>query len=40
LGAGHFLFATDYPHDDPGESMKFKDAQLLRANIRISEQDR
>lgn len=25
LGAGHFLFATDYPHDDPGGRMKFKD---------------
>lgn len=40
LGAEHFLFATDYPHDDPGGSMKFKDAELLRANTRISEQDK
>jgi len=40
LGAERFLFATDYPHDDPGGSMKFKDAELLRANTGISEQDK
>lgn len=30
LGASQFLFATDYPHDDPGGRMKMKDVQLLR----------
>ena len=40
LGADHFLFATDYPHDDPGGRMKFKDVELLAANSRISERDK
>jgi predicted TIM-barrel fold metal-dependent hydrolase len=40
LGADRFLFATDYPHDDPGGRMKFKDVELLRANSRISETDK
>jgi predicted TIM-barrel fold metal-dependent hydrolase len=40
LGAKHFLFATDYPHDDPGGRMKFKDAELLRSNNKISESDK
>lgn len=40
LGAEHFLFATDYPHDDPGGRMKFKDVELLSANKRISESDK
>jgi predicted TIM-barrel fold metal-dependent hydrolase len=40
LGAEHFLFATDYPHDDPGGLMKFKDVELLRLNDKISEPDK
>ena len=38
LGATQFLFATDYPHDDPGGRMKYKDVQLLRDNPRITEE--
>lgn len=37
LGPERFLFATDYPHDDPGGKMKFEDVRLLRENPRISE---
>ena len=37
LGAERFLFATDYPHDDPGGRMKFEDVRLLRENAKISE---
>jgi len=37
LGAERFLFATDYPHDDPGGRMKFSDVQLLRDNEKIPE---
>jgi predicted TIM-barrel fold metal-dependent hydrolase len=37
FGASQFLFATDYPHDDPGGRMKWKDVELLRANDRISD---
>jgi len=37
LGAEHFLFATDYPHDDPGGRMKYKDVELLAAQSRLSE---
>jgi predicted TIM-barrel fold metal-dependent hydrolase len=40
LGAGRFLFATDYPHDDPGGKMKFEDVRLLRDNPRIAEEDK
>jgi len=40
IGADRFLFATDYPHDDPGGRMKFKDVELLAANNRISEKDK
>jgi len=40
LGAEHFLYATDYPHDDPGGRMKFKDAELLKTNRDISESDK
>jgi predicted TIM-barrel fold metal-dependent hydrolase len=40
LGADRFLFATDYPHDDPGGTMKWKDAELLAANERIPEGDK
>ncbi len=38
LGAERFLFATDYPHDDPGGRMKFEDVRLLRENSAISEE--
>jgi predicted TIM-barrel fold metal-dependent hydrolase len=38
LGAERFLFATDYPHDDPGGRMKFEDVRLLRDNPEISEE--
>jgi len=37
FGASQFLFATDYPHDDPGGRMKYKDVELLRDNPRITE---
>jgi predicted TIM-barrel fold metal-dependent hydrolase len=37
LGPERFLFATDYPHDDPGGKMKFEDVRLLRENARIPE---
>ena len=37
LGAERFLFATDYPHDDPGGKMKFEDVRLLGENPKISE---
>jgi predicted TIM-barrel fold metal-dependent hydrolase len=37
LGADRFLFATDYPHDDPGGAMKFEDVKLLAANDRLSD---
>lgn len=37
LGAKRFLFATDYPHDDPGGSMKFRDVELLAADDRFTE---
>ncbi len=40
LGASQFLFATDYPHDDPGGRMKWKDVQLLRDNKNISDSDK
>jgi predicted TIM-barrel fold metal-dependent hydrolase len=37
LGPERFLFATDYPHDDPGGRMKFEDVRLLAENQRITE---
>jgi predicted TIM-barrel fold metal-dependent hydrolase len=40
IGADRFLFATDYPHDDPGGRMKFKDVELLEANLKITEADK
>jgi predicted TIM-barrel fold metal-dependent hydrolase len=40
FGGDRFLFATDYPHDDPGGTMKFKDVELLAVNKRISESDK
>ncbi len=36
-GAERFLFATDYPHDDPGGAKKFEDVELLAENERLSE---
>jgi predicted TIM-barrel fold metal-dependent hydrolase len=41
FGASQFLFATDYPHDDPGGRMKFKDVELLerRTDIGAREKD-
>jgi len=40
LGAERFLFATDYPHDDPGGRMKFEDVRLLRDNAKIAPADK
>ena len=40
IGPERFLFATDYPHDDPGGRMKFKDVELLAANRSLSETDK
>ena len=40
LGASQFLFATDYPHDDPGGRMKYKDVQLLHDHPGICEEDK
>jgi predicted TIM-barrel fold metal-dependent hydrolase len=40
LGPERFLFATDYPHDDPGGAMKFRDVELLAKHERISEKDK
>ena len=40
LGADRFLFATDYPHDDPGGRMKYKDVELLDANTKIPDADK
>ncbi len=40
LGAERFLFATDYPHDDPGGRMKFRDVELLDNNREISAPDK
>jgi predicted TIM-barrel fold metal-dependent hydrolase len=37
LGPERFLFATDYPHDDPGGRMKFEDVRLLKENTNIAE---
>ncbi|MPZ76333.1 MAG: amidohydrolase family protein [Deltaproteobacteria bacterium] len=40
LGAERFLFATDYPHDDPGGRMKFQDVELLKKHRKISQEDK
>ena len=40
FGASQFLFATDYPHDDPGGKMKYRDVELFSANRDISEADK
>jgi predicted TIM-barrel fold metal-dependent hydrolase len=40
LGGSQFLFATDYPHDDPGGKMKFLDVKLLHDNQAIPYADK
>jgi predicted TIM-barrel fold metal-dependent hydrolase len=40
IGPERFLFATDYPHDDPGGKMKFKDVELLEANAVLSKAEK
>jgi predicted TIM-barrel fold metal-dependent hydrolase len=40
FGATQFLFATDYPHDDPGGRMKFRDVELLHGRADISAADK
>lgn len=39
-GADRFLFATDYPHDDPGGSKKFEDVALLEAHQGLTEDEK
>jgi predicted TIM-barrel fold metal-dependent hydrolase len=40
FGASQFLFATDYPHDDPGGRMKFRDVELLEKRTDIGARDK
>lgn len=40
FGATQFLFATDYPHDDPGGRMKFRDVELLDQRTDIAARDK
>ena len=40
FGATQFLFATDYPHDDPGGRMKYRDVELLERRADISARDK
>jgi len=40
FGASQFLFATDYPHDDPGGRMKYKDVELFTANSAIDSSEK
>lgn len=40
FGATQFLFATDYPHDDPGGRMKFRDVELLERRTDIGPADK
>lgn len=40
LGAERFLFATDYPHDDPGGRMKYQDVALLAGHEAFSEDEK
>ncbi len=40
LGAERFLYATDYPHDDPGGLKKWEDRERLETNERISNPDK
>jgi predicted TIM-barrel fold metal-dependent hydrolase len=38
FGADRFLFATDYPHDDPGGLMKFEDHKLIEELLLTEEE--
>jgi predicted TIM-barrel fold metal-dependent hydrolase len=40
FGATQFLFATDYPHDDPGGRMKFRDVELLEKRSDLGARDK
>ncbi|HEX9880746.1 MAG TPA: amidohydrolase family protein [Candidatus Binatia bacterium] len=40
LGAERFLYATDYPHDDPGGLMKWNDKELFEGNREISQAEK
>lgn len=40
FGGTRFLFATDYPHDDPGGRMKFRDVELLDRRADIGEREK
>lgn len=40
FGADRFLFATDYPHDDPGGEMKFHDHKIIENHTFLSEEDK
>lgn len=40
VGADRFLFATDYPHDDPGGRMKYQDVQLLAEHEAFAEEEK
>lgn len=40
LGADRFLFATDYPHDDPGGKMKYQDVKLLADHESFSDEEK
>ena len=40
FGATQFLFATDYPHDDPGGRMKYRDVELLERRADVSARDK
>jgi predicted TIM-barrel fold metal-dependent hydrolase len=40
FGATQLLFATDYPHDDPGGRMKFRDVELLERRSDIGPDDK
>jgi len=39
FGAGRFLFSTDYPHDDPGGRMKFRDVDNFE-KLDLSDSDK
>jgi predicted TIM-barrel fold metal-dependent hydrolase len=40
LGADRFLFATDYPHNDPGGSMKWRDVEIMETLRTLSLADK
>lgn len=40
VGAERFLFATDYPHDDPGGLMKWRDVEMLTLNKELTEREK